>query len=73
MKQLKVTSADVYKVYLSAAELEKLRVAVLLANLVPVREVFLFCYYMGLRYSDSLLLHSGNVKTWYGGRVLRLT
>ncbi|HEX8426126.1 tyrosine-type recombinase/integrase [Hymenobacter sp.] len=73
VKNLKANSVDVDKVYLTAAELEALRVAVLPANLGPVRDVFLFCCYTGLRYSDALQLHVGNVDNWDGGRVLRLT
>ena len=70
---LKATSVDVEKVYLTAGELEQLRVAVLPSTLVPVRDVFLFCCYTGLRYSDVRQLHEGNVAGWDGGQVLRLT
>ena len=52
------------------ARLEK---ALLPANLVQVRDAFLFCCYTGLRYSDLAALHEGNVKEWDGGRILRLT
>ncbi|UOQ51760.1 site-specific integrase [Hymenobacter cellulosivorans] len=72
VRQIKATYAEVDKVYLTAAELTQLQTAVLPANLVPVRDVFLFCY-TGLRYSDVYDLHGGNVSGWDGGHVLRLT
>ncbi|MFD2787389.1 tyrosine-type recombinase/integrase [Hymenobacter rubripertinctus] len=72
---LKATSVDVEKVYLTAGELEQLRTAVLPSTLVPVRDVFLFCCYTGLRYSDVLQLHGGNLENLPdgSGRVLRFT
>lgn len=74
-RKLRVACQDTDKVYLSAQELERVRVAVLPATLVPVRDVFLFCCYTGLRYSDVLQLHGGNVEALPdgSGRVLRLT
>ncbi|TDN39259.1 hypothetical protein E4631_15695 [Hymenobacter sp. UV11] len=64
--------ADSPKLYLSAADLELVATAMLPANLVPVRDVFLFCCYTGLRYSDVSALHPGNVREWQGGKVLQL-
>ena len=71
--KLKVEWEDVEKVWLTAAELASLEKALLPANLVQVRDAFLFCCYTGLRYSDLAALHEGNVKEWDGGRILRLT
>ncbi|UYZ60189.1 site-specific integrase [Hymenobacter latericus] len=73
--KLRVGWQDTDKVYLSAEELERLRTAVLPTTLAPVRDVFLFCCYTGLRYSDVLQLHGGNVEALPdgSGRVLRLT
>jgi site-specific recombinase XerD len=42
------------------------------ANLVPTRDIFLFCCYTGLRYSDVSGLHRGHLHEWNGGRLLRL-
>ncbi|SHL75250.1 site-specific integrase [Hymenobacter psychrotolerans] len=74
-RKLRVACQDTDKVYLSAQEMERVRVAVLPTTLAPVRDVFLFCCYTGLRYSDVLQLHGGNVETLAdgSGRVLRLT
>ncbi|OGX88575.1 site-specific integrase [Hymenobacter glacialis] len=71
--KLKVEWEDIEKVWLTAAELASLEKALLPANLVQVRDAFLFCCYTGLRYSDLAALHEGNVKEWDGGRILRLT
>ena len=71
--KLKVEWEDIEKVWLTAAELARLEKALLPANLVQVRDAFLFCCYTGLRYSDLAALHEGNVKEWDGGRILRLT
>lgn len=71
--KLSVEWEDVDKVWLTAAELAALEKALLPANLVLVRDAFLFCCYTGLRYSDLADLHPGNVQEWNGGRVLRLT
>ncbi|NVO29664.1 site-specific integrase [Hymenobacter lapidiphilus] len=72
--KLRISSEETDKVYLTAGELEQLRVAVLPSTLVPVRDVFLFCCYTGLRYSDVLQLHGGNVEALPDGtgQVLRL-
>jgi integrase/recombinase XerD len=71
--KLKVEWEDIEKVWLTATELARLEKALLPANLVQVRDAFLFCCYTGLRYSDLAALHEGNVKEWDGGRILRLT
>ncbi|WP_191906503.1 site-specific integrase [Hymenobacter baengnokdamensis] len=70
--RMEVRWSDVPKTYLTAANLAALARAVLPSNLVPVRDVFLFCCYTGLRYSDALQLHPGNLHAWNGRRVLRL-
>ncbi len=72
-KQLKAEWVDVEKVYLSAAELATLGGATLPTGLVRTRDAFLFCCYTGLRYSDLAELREGNLHTWDGARVLRLT
>lgn len=72
LRKLVAKPADSPKLYLSAGDLEKLAVAMLPAKLVPTRDVFLFCCYTGLRYSDVVALHRGNVREWQGGRVLQL-
>ena len=64
--KLKVEWEDIEKVWLTAAELARLGKALLPANLVQVRDAFLFCCYTGLRYSDLAALHEGNVKEWDG-------
>ena len=72
--KVRVACVETDKLYLAAAELERLRLTLLPATLVPVRDVFLFCCYTGLRYSDVLQLHGGNVEALAdgSGRVLRL-
>lgn len=69
--------SDPVKIYLSADDLAVLASAMLPAWMVPVRDVFLFCCYTGLRYSDVAALHGGNLHALgadgSGGRVLRLT
>ena len=60
--KLAVEWEDVEKCWLTAAELASLEKALLPANLVQVRDAFLFCCYTGLRYSDLAALHEGNVK-----------
>jgi integrase/recombinase XerD len=72
LRKLVAKPADSPKLYLSATDLERVASAMLPANLVPVRDVFLFCCYTGLRYSDVVALHPGNVQAWDGGRLLRL-
>lgn len=72
LRKLVAKPADSPKLYLSAANLLALASAMLPANLVPVRDVFLFCCYTGLRYADVRALHPGNLHEWQGGRVLRL-
>ncbi|MFD2787359.1 tyrosine-type recombinase/integrase [Hymenobacter rubripertinctus] len=72
LRKLVAKPADTPKLYLSAADLEALASAMLPANLVATRDVFLFCCYTGLRYSDVSALHAGNLQEWNGGRLLRL-
>ena len=72
IKKLVIKSFDAPKLYLSAPELERIASAMLPANLVPTRDIFLFCCYTGLRYSDVSGLHRGHLHEWDGGRVLRL-
>ena len=71
-KKITIKAFDVPKLYLSAGDLDKLATAMLPANLVPTRDIFLFCCYTGLRYSDVAGLHRGNLHDWDGGRLLRL-
>jgi integrase/recombinase XerD len=72
--KLRVAWVETEKLYLRATELDQLRLALLPASLTQVRDVFLFCCYTGLRYSDVLQLHGGNVEPLPdgSGRVLRL-
>lgn len=72
--KLRMAWVETEKLYLRAEELERLRTAMLPATLAPVRDVFLFCCYTGLRYSDVLQLHGGNLEPLPdgSGRVLRL-
>jgi site-specific recombinase XerD len=73
-KKLRTVWVETEKLYLRAEELERLRMAMLPSALAQVRDVFLFCCYTGLRYSDVLQLHGGNVELLPdgSGRVLRL-
>jgi integrase/recombinase XerD len=73
-KQLRVAWVETEKLYLRAEDLERLRVAMLTVALEKVRDIFLFCCYTGLRYSDVLQLHGGNLEPLPdgSGRVLRL-
>ena len=65
------------KVYLSAGDLDLLATALLPDWMMSVRDVFLFCCYTGLRYSDVAALHGGNLHQLgadsSSGRVLRFT
>ena len=72
VRKLVTKSFDAPKLYLSAADMDALASAMLPANLVPTRDIFLFCCYTGLRYSDVSGLHAGNLSEWQGGRLLRL-
>lgn len=72
LRKLVAKPSDSPKLYLSAGDLDALAGALLPATLVPARDVFLFCCYTGLRYSDVAALHPGNVSEWNGGRVQRL-
>jgi integrase/recombinase XerD len=74
-KKLRVAWVETEKLYLQADELARLASALLPSTLAPVRDVFLFCCYTGLRYSDVLQLHGGNVEALAdgSGRVLRFT
>ena len=72
LRKLVAKPADTPKMYLSAADLQAMASVMLPAHLASTRDVFLFCCYTGLRYSDVVALHAGNVQEWNGGRVLRL-
>ena len=77
LKKVQLRYSDPVKIYLTADDLAALASAMLPAWMVPVRDVFLFCCYTGLRYSDVAALHGGNLHALgadgSGGRVLRLT
>lgn len=66
LRKLVAKATDSPKLYLSAEDLARVEAALLPANLVLVRDVFLFCCYTGLRYSDVRALHAGNVQPWRG-------
>jgi len=66
--KLAVEWEDVEKCWLTAQELEQVARAMLPNNLALVRDAFLFCCYTGLRYSDLLDLHAGNLHDWDGAR-----
>jgi integrase/recombinase XerD len=72
ISKLVIKSFDTPKLYLTATELDRIASAMLPANLVPTRDIFLFCCYTGLRYSDVSGLHRGHLHEWDGGRLLRL-
>jgi len=72
VRKLVTKAFDAPKLYLSASDMEKLATTMLPSNLVPTRDIFLFCSYTGLRYSDVSGLHRGNLHEWDGGRLLRL-
>jgi integrase len=72
IRKISIKAFDVPKLYLAADDLRKLETAMLPANLVPTRDIFLFCCYTGLRYSDVSGLHRGHLHEWNGGRLLRL-
>ena len=72
VRKLVTKSFDAPKLYLSASDMDALASAMLPANLVATRDIFLFCCYTGLRYSDVSGLHAGNLSEWQGGRLLRL-
>lgn len=76
LKPVEVRYADQAKTYLTGADLAALAAVKLSATLKPTRDVFLFCCYTGLRYSDVLALHGGNVHALGadgdGDRVLQL-
>jgi len=72
VRKLVTKAFDAPKLYLSASDMEKLTTTMLPSNLVPTRDIFLFCCYTGLRYSDVSGLHWGNLHDWDGGRLLRL-
>ena len=72
IRKLVIKSLDTPKLYLTAADIERLASAMLPANLVPTRDIFLFCCYTGLRYSDVSGLHRGHLHDWQGERLLRL-
>ncbi|MDB5268160.1 MAG: hypothetical protein JWP58_1200 [Hymenobacter sp.] len=58
-RKISIKAFDVLQLYLSVEDLRKLETAMLPANLVPTRDIFLFCCYTGLRYSDVTGLHRG--------------
>lgn len=76
LKRVEVRYVDQAKTYLTAADLAALVAVKLPKTLAPARDVFLFCCYTGLRYSDVAALHGGNLHTLgtqgEGDRVLRL-
>lgn len=72
IRKITIKGFDVPKLYLSADDLGRMETAMLPANLVPTRDIFLFCCYTGLRYPDVSGLHRGNLHGWDGGLVLRL-
>ena len=72
LRKLVTKPFDAPKLYLSAGDLEQLVAVLLPANLVATRDMFLFCCYTGLRYSDVVALHAGNLHVWDEGRLLRL-
>lgn len=77
LAKVQLRYSDPVKVHLRAEDLAALDAAMLPSWMVSVRDVFLFCCYTGLRYSDVAALHGGNLHTLgangSGGRVLRLT
>ncbi|GAB3841653.1 site-specific integrase [Hymenobacter jeollabukensis] len=76
LKRVEVRYADQAKTYLTGADLAALAAVKLPKTLEPTRDVFLFCCYTGLRYSDVSALHGGNLHALGangdGDRVLRL-
>jgi integrase/recombinase XerD len=72
VRKITIKAFEVPKLYLSVQDLAQLETAMLPANLVPTRDIFLFCCYTGLRYSDVSGLHRGHLHAWNGGRLLRL-
>ncbi|GAA4382015.1 tyrosine-type recombinase/integrase [Hymenobacter koreensis] len=76
LKRVEVRYADQAKTYLTGADLTALAAVKLPKTLEPARDVFLFCCYTGLRYSDVASLHGGNLHclgaNGDGDRVLRL-
>lgn len=76
LKRLEVRYTDQAKTYLTAPDLAALVAVKLSKTLEPARDVFLFCCYTGLRYSDVAALHAGNLHllgaNGDGDRVLRL-
>jgi site-specific recombinase XerD len=76
LKKLEVRYTERAKTYLTGADLTALVAVQLPKTLEPARDVFLFCCYTGLRYSDVAALHAGNLHRLGanadGDRVLRL-
>ncbi|SDY30521.1 site-specific integrase [Hymenobacter psychrophilus] len=76
LTRLEVRYTEQAKAYLTGADLAALVAVSLPKTLEPARDVFLFCCYTGLRYSDVAALHAGNVHglgvDGTGERVLRL-
>jgi len=76
LKRVEVRYTDQAKTYLTGGDLAALVAVKLPATLEPARDVFLFCCYTGLRYSDVAALHGGNLHALGangdGDRVLRL-
>ena len=77
ISKVQLRYSDPVKVHLRADDLAALDSAMLPAWMMAVWDVFLFCCYTGLRYSDVAALHGGNLHTLgangSGERVLRLT
>lgn len=72
LDRMQVRWTEAPKHFLSAADLNALAAATIPDTLVPVRDVFLFCCYTGLRYSDVQQLQPANLHTWNGHRILKL-
>ena len=65
LKRVEVRYADQAKTYLSGADLAALTAVKLLATLEPARNMFLFCCYIGLQYSDVAALQGSNLHFLY--------
>jgi integrase len=76
LKRFEVRYTDQAKTYLTGSDLAALVAVKLPKTLEPARDVFWFCCYTGLRYSDVAALHAGNLHALGangdGDRVLRL-
>ncbi|GGG35364.1 site-specific integrase [Hymenobacter glacieicola] len=72
LSRMQVRWTEAPKHFLSAADLMALATTIVPDTLLPVRDVFLFCCYTGLRYSDVQQLQPANLHTWNGHRILKL-